>query len=153
MGGIPRLASFINGSKTAQKVLRGVNDNAAMFSAVFSFGLAAGLRPLLIDIFSFKDGKDKTYSKAASVSAGLIELIASAILFIPLNKNIAKASRTLYSTKGSFYEGNKLALRQFKSVTNRVAKLIALVPMSLARFALITPVVKMIYSGNKEGVR
>ena len=131
-------------------MLRGVNNNPAVFSAIISFAFASGLRPIMIGCFNFKDAKDKKYSQAAAVAAGLIELLATIALFIPLNKSISKASKTLYASKGSFYEGNKLALRQFKSVTNRTVKLGALVPMSLARFALIKPVVDMVYGGDPE---
>ena len=149
MSGIPKIASFINNSKGAQRVLRAVNDNTAVFSAAMAFGLSAIVRPTIIGCFNFKDKKDKKYSQGSAVAAGLIELLGTAAIFIPLNKSIAKASKTLYTTTGSFYEGNKLALRQFKSVTNRGAKLIALVPMSLARFALIKPVVDLLFKDKK----
>ena len=145
MSGIPRIASFINKSKTAQRLVRGVNDNTALFSAVMSFGLASLLRPTLIGCFNFKSEKDRTYSQASAIAAGIIELVASAAIFIPLNKSIAKTSKALYESRGSLYHENKLALRQFKSITNRGAKLLALIPMSLARFSLVKPVVNLLF--------
>ena len=147
--GIPKIAAFINGSKTTQKILRGINRNPAVFAAVASFGFASVLRPAIIGCFNFNDKKDKKYSQASAVAAGLMELAATVALFIPLNKAIDKASRALYNTKGSFFEGNNMALRQFKSVSNRSIKLLALVPISMARFALIKPVVKLMF-GEKE---
>lgn len=149
MTSVPRIAGFINKSKAAQAVLRGVNNNPAVFSAVMSFGLASLLRPAIIGCFNFKDKKDKRYSQASAIAAGLIELGATVALFIPLNKAIAKTSKALYESKGSFYHENKLALRQFKSVTNRGAKLLALIPMSLARFSLVKPVVNFLF-GKEE---
>ena len=53
---------------------------------------------------------------------GLIEQASTIAIFIPLNKCIEKVSKSLYKNKGTFYEGNNLALRQFKSVTNRMAR-------------------------------
>ena len=150
--GVERVASFINHSKTAQRVLKAVNNNTAVVTAVMSFGLSSILRPALIGCFNFKDQKDKKYSQASAIAAGLIELASTIAIFIPLNKCIAKTSKALYESKGSFYEGNNLALRQFKSVTNRGAKLLALVPMSLARFALVKPVVDVMFGGKKKEV-
>lgn len=147
---VERVAAFINRSKTAQSVLKAVNNNTAVFSAVMAFGLSAIARPAIIGCFNFKDKKDKKYSQGSAIAAGLIELLGTVAIFIPLNKSIAKASKTLYNATGSFYEGNKLALRQFKSVTNRGAKLLALVPMSLARFALVKPVVDVLFKDKNK---
>ena len=43
-----------------------------------------------------------------------------------------------------------MALRQFKSVTNRAAKLAFIVPMSLARFALIKPLMDTVFKGKSS---
>lgn len=148
--GVERVASFINHSKTAQSVLKAVNSNTSVFSAAMAFGLSTIIRPAIIGCFNFKDKKDKKYSQASAVAAGLIELVSTIAIFIPLNKSIGKASKTLYNCTGSFYEGNNIALRQFKSVTNRGAKLLALVPISLARFALIKPVVDILFKDKAK---
>lgn len=140
-----RIADWINKKPNAQKALAKINKNPAVFSAVVSFGLASILRPAAIGILPFKNDKDKKCSQASAVSAGLIELASTVALFIPLNKNIEKVSKSLYKSKGTFYENNNLALRQFKSVTNRSAKLLFIVPMSLARFALIKPLLNSIF--------
>lgn len=147
---VERVASFINRSKTAQRLLKAVNNNPAVVTAVMSFGLSSMLRPAIIGCFNFKDKKDKKYSQASAVAAGLIELASTIAIFIPLNKSISKASKALYECKGSFYEKNNIALRQVKSITNRGAKLLALVPMSLARFALVKPVVDIMFGGKRE---
>lgn len=150
MAPIPKVASFINKSPLAQKVLRYTNDNPAVSSAIMSFCLASILRPTLIGCFNFKDKKDKRYSQGSSISAGLIELGSTAILFIPLNKCIANTSRALYNSKGSFYFHNNVGLRQFKSITNRSAKLLALIPLSLARFALVKPIVETLFGKDTK---
>ena len=147
---VEKVASFINRSKTAQRLLKAVNNNPAVVTAVMSFGLSSILRPAIIGCFNFKDKKDKKYSQASAIAAGLIELASTIAIFIPLNESIAKASKALYECKGSFYEKNNIALRQVKSITNRGAKLLALVPMSLARFALVKPVVNIMFGGKKE---
>ena len=147
---VERVANFINRSKTAQRLLKAVNNNPAVVTAVMSFGLSSMLRPAIIGCFNFKDKKDKKYSQASAVAAGLIELASTIAIFIPLNKSISKASKALYECKGSFYEKNNIALRQVKSITNRGAKLLALIPMSLARFALVKPVVDIMFGGKKD---
>lgn len=151
MAPVPKVAAFINKSPLAQKILRYTNNNTAVFSAVTSFGLASLLRPALIGCFNFKDPRDKRYSQVSSFVSGIIELAASVALFIPLNKSIAKTSKALYESRGSFYHENKLALRQFKSITNRGAKLLALIPMSLARFSLVKPVVNFLFGKEEKG--
>ena len=144
------IADWIGRSRRAQGVLRQINRNPAIFSAVVSFGLASMLRPAAIGVLPFKNSKDKKCSQASAVSAGLIELIASIAIFIPLNKTIEKTSKSLYNSKGTFYTGNNLALRQFKSVTNRGAKMLFIIPMSLARFALVKPLMNTIFKDKPK---
>lgn len=143
------IANWVNNSPKAQKVLRGINKNPAVFSAITAFTLASILRPAAIGLLPFKNEKDKKCSQASAVSAGLIELAATAAIFVPLNKVIENSSKALYNSKGTFYEGNNIALRQFKSVTNRSFKLLFLIPISLARFALVKPLMNRVF-GNKE---
>ena len=143
-----KVAKWINGSPRVQKALKKVNKNPAVFSAVAAFGLASIIRPAAIGVLPFKNDKDKKCSQASAVSAGLIELASTVAIFVPLNKSIEKVSKSLYKSKGTFYENNNLALRQFKSVTNRAAKLAFIVPMSLARFALIKPLMDTVFKGK-----
>jgi len=147
------IANWINRSKGAQKVLRGINRNPAVFSAVVSFGLASILRPAAIGMLPFKNDRDKKCSQASAVSAGLTELAATIAIFIPLNKCIEESSKSLYKSKGTFFEGNNIALRQFKSVTNRGAKLALLIPMSLMRFALVKPLMDNLFKDKKKEER
>ena len=149
-----RMAGWINRSEFAQRTLRGINKNPAVFSAITSFGLASILRPMTIGLLPFKNDKDKKCSQASAVSAGLTELAATAAIFIPLNKVIENVSKSLYSSKGTFYTNNHIALRQFKSVTNRGFKLLALIPLSMMRFSLVKPLMNKIFKdkGKKEAV-
>ena len=143
------IAGFINNSKRTQEVLKGINRNPAVFGAAVSFCLASILRPATIGVLPFKNKNDKKTSQASAISAGLVELISTVAVFIPLNKAIEKTSKNLYKSTGSFYEGNNVALRQFKSVTNRGFKLAFLVPLSLARFALVKPLMKQLFGDKK----
>ena len=146
------VADWIGRSQGAQKALRQINKNPAVFSAIVSFGLASILRPVAIGVLPFKNDKDKKCSQASAISAGLIELASTIAIFIPLNKCIEKVSKSLYKNKGTFYEGNNLALRQFKSVTNRGAKMLFIIPMSLARFALIKPLLNSVFKEKPKKV-
>ena len=144
------IANWINNSQGAQRVLRGINKNPAVFSAITAFTLASILRPATIGLLPFKNDNDKKTSQASAVSAGLIELAATAAIFVPLNKVIENSSKALYNSKGTFYEGNNVALRQFKSVTNRGFKLLFLIPISLARFALVKPLMTKVFGDKKK---
>ena len=144
-----RVANWINNSEGAQKVLRGINKNPAIFSAVAAFTLASIMRPITIGLLPFKNKKDKRVSQASAISAGLVELGTTAAIFLPLNKAIESSSKRLYKAQGTFYEGNNVALRQFKSVTNRGFKLLFLPLISLARFALVRPVSDFLFGKNK----
>ena len=145
------IANHINKSPKTQKVLENINRNNALYSGVISFALAGIMRPLAIGLFPFKDKKDKQVSQISAVSAGLVELGFTTAIFIPLNKCIEKASKNLYNTKGSFFEGNNVTLRAFKSSMNRSCSLLALIPMSLLRFGLIKPIMDAINSKKQKG--
>ena len=147
---INRVANFINNSKTTQKLLKNVNDNPALYGAGASFILAAIMRPSLIGIMPFKEKKDKTYSQASAVAAGVVELGTSIALFTPVNKAIRKASDNLYKTSGTVYHNNPQVLRQFKSITNRGIKVLSLIPISLLRFSLVKPIVDTLFGGKHE---
>lgn len=146
------IANYINKSKRTQEVLKGINRNPAVFGAAVSFCLASILRPATIGLLPFKNKNDKKTSQASAISAGLVELISTVSVFIPLNKAIEKTSKNLYKTTGSFYEGNNVALRQFKSVTNRGFKLGFLIPLSLARFALVKPLMNKLFAEKTDQV-
>ena len=146
---VSRVANFINNSPRTQKLLRNISDNTAVYSAGASFLIASGLRPAIINCFSFKDNKDKKTSQASAIATGLVELASTVAIFIPLNKGILKTYKALYNTQNSCYAKNKELLRQYKSVTNRVAKLLLLPVVSYFRFALVKPITDLM--NNKKG--
>jgi len=146
---VNRIANFINNSPKTQAFLKNINDNPALYGAGASFILAAVMRPSLIGVLPFKEKKDKQYSQASAVAAGVIELGTSIALFNPLNKSIKKASDNLYKAKGTVYHENPAVLRQFKSITNRGVKVLSLIPISLLRFSLVRPLVDFAF-GKKE---
>lgn len=147
---INKIAKFINESKTAQKVLKNINDNPALYAAGASFALASVVRPGLIGVMPFKEKKDRQYSQASAIAAGVVELGASVALFTPVNKVIQKASDNLFKTAGTVYHNNPQVLRQFKSITNRGIKVLSLIPISLLRFSLVKPIVNMCFGGKDE---
>ena len=67
-----RVANWVGKSQGTQKVLKSVNKNPAIFSAVVSFGLASILRPVAIGVLPFKNDRDKKCSQASAVSVVLI---------------------------------------------------------------------------------
>lgn len=133
------IAGCINNSKGVQRTLEKVGGNPAVTSAGVSFGLASVLRPLALDKLPFKNEKDRKCSKASAISSGAVDLVTTGAIFMPLNKGIQKASQNLFDSKNTFYSGNKDAVTQFSSITNRGFKLLLLVPIALARMSLIKP--------------
>ena len=146
---VPKLASYINHSQRARALLKGINRNPAIYNTIAAFGFAACLRPTFIGLLPFKDKKDKQYSQASSIAAGAIELISSVAIFLPLNKVIRKSSDQLFTSNSSLFRENAQALRQFKSITNRGIKALTLIPVSFARFALVKPIVNLIFGDKK----
>ena len=148
---IDKIADFINRSKTTQKVLRAVSDNPALASAGVSFIFASVLRPTAQGILPIKDKKDKAYTIASSVAAGVTELGFAAAIFMPANKIIQNTSKALYSTeKNTIYKENPLLLRRYKSLSNRFLKLGLLPLTSWLRFATVGPFVKLLFNKDKE---
>lgn len=147
---INRVANFINHSKTTQKLLKNVNDNPAWYGALATGLFTLALRPATIGVMPFKEKKDKQYSIASSLAAGTMELVGSALIFNGCNKVIKTASDNLYKATGTIYHENPAVLRQFKSITNRGIKVLALLPLSLARFALVKPFVNVLFERNKK---
>jgi outer membrane protein assembly factor BamA len=98
----------------------------------------------------FKEKKDRQYSQASAIAAGVVELGASVALFTPVNKVIQKASDNLFKTAGTVYHNNPQVLRQFKSITNRGIKVLSLIPISLLRFSLVKPIVNVCFGGKNE---
>lgn len=149
---IDKVASFINRSKTTQKVLRAVSDNPAMASAGVAFVAASILRPAAQSALPIKNKEDKKYTIASSVATGVTELGLSALLFIPANKAIQNTSKALFSTAkdSTIYKQNPLLLRQFKSLTSRFFKISTMPLTAWIRFAAIAPFVKLLFGKKKE---
>lgn len=147
---VNRIANWINHSKTAQKVLKNVNDNPAWYGALATGVFTLALRPATIGVMPFKEKKDKQYSIGSSLAAGTMELLGSALIFNGCNKAIKTASDNLYKATGTIYHENPAVLRQFKSITNRGIKVLALLPLSLARFALVKPFVNVLFERDKK---
>ena len=150
MAKIHPVANFINHSKVTQKLLKNVNDNPAWYGALATGLFTLALRPVTIGVMPFKEKKDKQYSIASSLAAGTMELVGSALIFNGCNKAIKTASDNLYKATGTIYHENPAVLRQFKSITNRGIKVLALLPLSLARFALVKPFVNVLFERNKK---
>ena len=146
------IAGCINNHRGVQKTLEKIGNNPAIFSAVASFGLASVLRPMALDKLPFKNERDRKCSKASAISAGAMDLLATTAIFIPLNKGIEKASQTLLNSKNTFYSGNKDAVTQFKSITNRGFNLFLLVPLAFARMALVKPLINKMSEKEKTKV-
>lgn len=148
-----KVSGYINKSKGAQKVLTGIGRNPAIFSAVASFGLASIIRPAILDKIPFKNDRDKKCSKASAISSGVSDLITTMAIFIPLNKGIEKAAGALMNSKGTFFQGNKDAATQFKTITNRGFKLLFLVPIALVRMSMVKPLMNKMSEKQNEKKR
>ena len=82
-----------------------------------------------------------------------MDLVATAAIFIPLNKSIEKASLNLYNKGNFFYKGSEEAISQFKSLTNRGIKLLLVAPINATRMYLIKPLMKNVLGADKSEKR
>lgn len=141
-----KVANFINGSEKMQGVLRSCSKNPALWFSGASFIVQTTARPLTT--IAISPNSDGIYGACSSISSAITELVGSYAIFKPMSKAIDKSSEELYKTKGMFFENPKL-LRQYKSVTNRVAKQPATLLISLVRFSLVGPTALLL---NKIGI-
>lgn len=133
------IANWINNSKGAQKVLRGMSRNPAMAGAMASFVLSTTIRPATVLAIT-KDKDDAKYGACSSISAAITEVVGSYLIFKPMNKMIEESSKQLYKQEGSVFFQNPLLLRRYKSLTNRFAKLPPSLLIALLRFSMVYPI-------------
>lgn len=144
------IANYINKSKSTQKCLAAINKNPAVFSTVASCFIAGVMRPVTITALPMKDKQDKKYGVASSIAAGITELITAPLIFMPFQKSLNRAGDKLLKNGGDLFINNAKNVKQYKSVTNRLFKMLVVPVVSLFRFSTISPVVKVLY-GNKDG--
>ena len=138
-----KVANWINKSERAQKVIKGMAKNPALAGAAASFVISTTARPgLILAITPDKD--DAKFGAASSVSAAVTEVIGSYAIYKPMNKRIEESSRQLFEKEGSIFFKNAKLLRNYKSITNRIAKLPFALLISIFRFSLIYPTTKLL---------
>lgn len=145
---VNRVSNWINQSKGAQKLLKNVSDNPAIYGTVSSFAVASTIRPAII-LGITPDKDDAKYGAASSISAALVELLAGYAILKPMTKAIAESSKKLYDKQGTAFFHNKEMLRRYKSVSNRMYKLPTIFATSLVRFCMVAPIAHML---NKAGL-
>lgn len=136
---VDKVANFINNSKTTQKVLRAVSDNAAIFSTVSSFAVASTIRPAMIMGIT-PNKEDAKYGAASSISSSVVELVGGYTILKPITKAIDNSSKKLYDMKDTTFFHNKEMLRRYKTVANRLYKMPTIFLTSLIRFSMVTPI-------------
>lgn len=154
---VDRIAAWINRSKTTQKVLRAISDNAAVFSTISSFAVASTVRPAMIMGIT-PNKEDAKYGAASSISSSLVELIGGYAILKPITKAIDNSSKKLYDMKGTAFFHNKEMLRRYKTVANRLYKMPTIFVTSLVRFSMVTPIAAMLAKfglakNNKENIK
>ena len=149
---VDKISNFINNSKRTQKMLASVSKNPAVFSTVASCVIAGVIRPAAIIPLPMKNKEDKKYSIASSIAAGITELLTAPLIFIPFNKVLDKSGELLKKSKGTIFENSDNMVKGYKSVTNRVFKMVVLPVISLFRFATISPVVRTLFKNENKGV-
>jgi hypothetical protein len=146
---INKISSYINRTPYAQKLLKGISNSPAEFSALSAFGVATFIRPLGISAIPMRNKEDKKYSIASSIAAGITEIIMAPLVFTPMKKLFIKIGKVLSKNKKSVYEDEKICY-MFSSINNRIFKMLLVPFVAIGRFALISPVVKALFKKRKE---
>lgn len=145
------IANYINHSTKAQKILKGINKNPSLYTMGASAILSGILRPSMIYCLPFDQQKDRQYSVASSVAGAITEVASGAAVFIPLTNSLKKASDNLYKAEGTVYHNNPKILRAFKNYSNRAIKFALFLPLALARFGMVRPIVDTLFKkGNNN---
>ena len=148
---IQKIANFINNSPRTQKVFKLASKNPAVFDLGVSFVCASVIRPVTILPMPLHSAKDKRYSIASSISSGVTELLTAPFIFMPMQKIWDKTGDLLFQSKHTIFEKNTQSVKRWKSVNNRLFKMVLLPFISLFRFAIVTPTVKILY--KKDGLK
>lgn len=153
---VDKIANWINNSKGAQKFLRNVSDNPAIYGTVSSFAVASTIRPALIMGIT-PDKQDAKYGAASSMSSAIVELVGGYAILKPMTKCIQESSKKLYDKEGTAFFHNKEMLRRYKSVANRLYKMPTIAFTSLLRFSMVAPMAMLLHklglakSSEKKG--
>ena len=147
---INRIASWINNSPKAQKLCRNINKNPGFYTVAASCVLSGILRPSLIATIPFKDDKNRKYSVASSLTGAATEVASSALIFMPLTGALKKASDQLYKAKGTVFHNSPEVCRAFKCMSNRLVKFGMFLPLALARFGMVSPLVDFMFGKEKK---
>lgn len=137
------VSSWINQSKGAQKLLKNVADNPAIFGTVSSFAVASTIRPALI-LGITPDKNDAKYGAASSVSAALVELIGGYTILKPMTKAINKSSEKLSSMSNTIFYNNPDMISRYNSISNRLYKMPTIFATSFLRFCMVAPIAVML---------
>lgn len=148
MAVVNNISNWINQSKGAQKLLKNVSENPAIYGTVSSFAVASTIRPAII-LGITPDKDDAKYGAASSISAALVELIAGYAILKPMTKAIAESSKKLYEKGGTAFFHNTDMLQRYNSVANRMYKIPTIFATSLIRFCMVAPIAHML---NKAGL-
>ena len=136
-----KVSNFIEKSPKTQKILRFADKNPSLFNATVVFGLATCVRPSTMILTSGKSEdkkQDAIYSAAKSITSGFVDLITALIIFIPFNKIIDKSTRKLFNNPNiKTYFQNKEACSAWKSIANRVAKILLLPAIAYFNFKYV----------------
>ena len=148
-----KIANFIERSPKTQKVLRFADKNPAIFQSSCVFALTTVLRPASIMAIpsKTKDGKaDAKYSSARSIATGVVDLVTSTAIFVPLNKAIDSSTRKLFEVKNSVFYHHKENCSAFKSLFNRGTKIMVLPLIAFLNFHYVKKIADILFRGKTK---
>ena len=144
-----RVANYIQNHKRAQKFLQNVESNTGLYSGILAFGVGTTLKP--VTIMSTPGNKeDKKYATAKSISTAIADVGLAVLIFVPLKKILDSSAKKLYNIKNTVYYQNPDACSRFKSISNRVLKIVFIPAFAIAKYAFIDPIVKKMNKRSKS---
>lgn len=147
-----KVSNFIEKSPKIQKILLKIDKNPSLFNSAYAAILATTIKPISILALGVntKDGKeDSKYASAKSISTGILDFLIALAIFVPLNKKLDKKARKLFQKQSTIYYQNKEMCSNYKSVANRVFKIIILPFFAYCKFGVLEDTEKLIF-GNKS---
>lgn len=152
---VQKTANYIEKSPKIQKILRFADKNPSIFGSAIVFTTATTLRPVSILMTSRgsqdqNKKKDSVYSAARSIATGIVDIVFTALFFIPLGKILDKRARNLYNSSNTVYFQNKEACSMYKSILNRGIDILLLPLMAYASFKYLKPISKRIYNNEDK---
>ena len=140
-------------NKLVLGALEKISDNSATFTALTAVGASLLLRPLAISLTPKVQKENKEHSKANSVASGLIKLLTTCALSIPIEraiKNIENNPKSFLNQSALEFSKDKNAFNFASQVLKLSSNILTAIPKSALTITLIPLLIDKFFKPKEE---